>query len=40
MIAVVFIITKSIIEEHFLKDDADYRNYCLKVPYRWLPGII
>ncbi|HEV8666281.1 MAG TPA: methyltransferase [Candidatus Paceibacterota bacterium] len=36
----IFIIVKSLIEESFLKDDQDYQEYCKKVPYRWIPGII
>jgi protein-S-isoprenylcysteine O-methyltransferase Ste14 len=35
-----FVIWKSLMEENFLKEDADYREYCKKVPYRWIPGLI
>jgi protein-S-isoprenylcysteine O-methyltransferase Ste14 len=40
MIGVVFVIWKSLIEERFLKDDADYREYCQRVRWRWIPGVI
>lgn len=36
----VFVVWKSLIEERFLKDDEDYREYCRRVPWRWVPGII
>lgn len=35
-----FVIWKSVIEERFLGSDEDYREYCKKVPYRWVPGLI
>lgn len=40
LLGAAFVIWKSLIEENFLKDDADYREYCKKVPYRWIPGVI
>jgi protein-S-isoprenylcysteine O-methyltransferase Ste14 len=35
-----FVIAKTLVEESFLSEDEDYREYARKVPYRWIPGIV
>lgn len=39
-IGMAFVIAKTLVEESFLKEDEDYRDYCKKVPYRWIPGVL
>src|SRR5205814_3458055 len=38
-IIVILFMVKSIVEEHFLKDDAAYAAYLQHVRWRWIPGI-
>ncbi len=38
-IGMAFVIAKTIAEENFLREDEDYRAYCKKVPYRWVPWV-
>ena len=40
VLGIVFVLWKSLIEEKFLKNDADYREYCQCVRYRWIPGVV
>lgn len=38
-IGIAFVFAKTLIEEKFLKEDEEYRDYCRKVPWRWLPWV-
>jgi protein-S-isoprenylcysteine O-methyltransferase Ste14 len=39
-IGAAFVLYKSVIEERFLIEDHAYRQYCQRVPYRWIPHVI
>lgn len=38
-IGMAFVFAKTLAEDRFLKEDEDYRAYCAKVPWRWVPWI-
>lgn len=38
-IGIVFVFAKTLVEERFLKEDKEYRDYCAQVPWRWVPWI-
>lgn len=38
-IGIAFVFAKTLVEEKFLKEDEEYREYCRKVPWRWVPWI-
>jgi protein-S-isoprenylcysteine O-methyltransferase Ste14 len=37
---IALLMVRGVVEEHFLRDDPAYAAYLLKVPWRWLPGIV
>ncbi len=39
VVLVVLLMIRSVVEEHFLGEDADYARYLQEVQWRWLPGI-
>jgi protein-S-isoprenylcysteine O-methyltransferase Ste14 len=38
-VGVAFVFAKTLVEEKFLKEDEEYREYCKQVPWRWVPWI-
>jgi protein-S-isoprenylcysteine O-methyltransferase Ste14 len=38
-VGIAFVLVKTVVEERFLREDADYREYAANVPWRYIPFV-